>query len=196
MWGALVAGLALAGHPAVAGEKYALLVGVQQYRKSELRSLDFTENDVTDLAEVLKGAGFPEENVVLLTKAHADEERDLRYQPLAQNIRDELDLVLRELREGDTVLVAFSGHGVQFKDDPSAYFCPSDARLKDKGLLIRLEDVYQGLAASKATTRLLIVDACRNDPFGGVPASVDRGTVDLEPAGLGPPPVEAGGQPG
>jgi formylglycine-generating enzyme required for sulfatase activity len=192
----LLAGLvfgAAAADSGWAAEKYALLVGVEQYRKGELRSLDFTENDVTDLAEVLLTSGYPEENVVLLTNAHADAAEDYRFQPIADNIRDELDLVLREVRAGDSVLVAFSGHGVQFADDPSPYFCPSDARLNDKETLIALDEVYHALAESPAAMRLLFVDACRNDPFGGATASADRGAVDLAPSGLGLPAVEEGG---
>src|SRR5262249_39776026 len=116
------------------GEKYALLVGVRQYDKNELRHLPFTEADVIELAQVLKDAGSRAENVVLLTQTGGAE--NSRFLPLAANIRKEMRLLLRHRSRADSVLVAFAGHGVQFKGSEENYFCPMDTRLRDKGTLI------------------------------------------------------------
>jgi len=43
---------------APAGRQYALLVGVKNYDKDQLHSLQYTESDVNDLAAVLKDAGY------------------------------------------------------------------------------------------------------------------------------------------
>src|SRR4051794_18738720 len=48
------------------GEKYALLVGVRQYDPNELRPLAYSEPDVVELEQVLKGAGY--RRVVLMTQ--------------------------------------------------------------------------------------------------------------------------------
>src|SRR4051794_5208674 len=105
----------LAGMPAHSqapgrpGDKYALLVGVRQYDPNELRSLPYAEPDVAELAEVLKGAGY--DQVVALTQTTGA--TNFRFLPTAANIRTTLNGMLQDRQPGDTVLVAFAGHGVQ-----------------------------------------------------------------------------------
>jgi hypothetical protein len=59
-------------------------------------------------------------------------------------------LLLRDLDEDDSVLIALAGHGVQFRGDDESYFCPADARLADKSTLIPLSVVCRALEASGA----------------------------------------------
>ena len=73
--------------------QYALLVGVQNYNKDELRNLDYTENDVNDLAEVLKGAGY--KHLIVLTQSAAANLRDNSLLPTSQNIRLQLRSLAR-----------------------------------------------------------------------------------------------------
>ena len=155
-----------------AGRQYALLVGVKNYNKDELRNLDYTENDVNDLAEVLKGAGY--KRVVVLTQSAAADQRDNALLPTAQNIRDQLRGLLEDRKPGDSVLVAFSGHGVQPRGDKASSFCPMDARVTDPKTLISLADVYKALEECKADARVLLVDACRNDPLAGAAKGVEK----------------------
>lgn len=173
-----LAGIATLAQDAIAteppGQKLALLVAVRQYNKNELHSLKFTENDVDDLAKFLKEAGY--RRVVLMTQTVGADET--RYLPLAANIRKELKGLLEDRQENDSVLVAFSGHGIQFKGDPDSYFCPADARLSDRTSLISTSDVYKLLDASGAGVKLLFIDACRNDPRAEI--SKARAEVDLE----------------
>lgn len=154
--------------PAVAqaprqGERYAFLVGVKTYLPTELRNLECSENDVTELAEVLKASGYRPENIRLLTQAEGN--KNPRFLPLAKNLRDELHELVRARSEADSVIVAFAGHGVQFKNSEESYFCPADARLNDTSTLVPLATVYDELKQCKASFKLLLVDACRNDPF-------------------------------
>ena len=98
------------------------------------------------------------------------------------NIRRELKLLLSELRDDDTLLVAFSGHGVQFKGDDSVYYCPMDARLSDRKSLVSLSEVYAQLDSScKAKDKILLVDACRNDPRSALSKAATE--IELEPVG-------------
>src|SRR5438477_279927 len=62
-------------------------------------------------------------------------------------------------------LIPLAGHGVQFKDDPDHYFCPADAKIADKATLISLNEVYAALEKCPASVKVLLVDACRNDPL-------------------------------
>ena len=70
----------------------------------------------------------------------------------------------QDLGEEDSLLVALAGHGVQFRGESESYFCPADARLADRKTLIPLGEVYKELEASGAGMKVLLVDACRNDP--------------------------------
>ena len=141
------------------GQGYAFLVAGQDYDQKELRPLQYTRNDVTEFYRALLDAGFAQENVVLM---HDGQSKDLL--PEARKIRKELSLLLAGLRPDDSVIVALAGHGVQFRGEPRNYFCPVDAELADRATLIPLDEVYQQLAACKARRKLLLVDACRNDP--------------------------------
>src|SRR5262245_44240872 len=96
---------------AKAGEKYALLVGVRNYDKNELRNLPYSEPDVTELADLLRMAGY--ERVTLLSQTRGSE--DARYLPTAENIWKSLKGLLRDKEKDDNILVAFAGHGVQFR---------------------------------------------------------------------------------
>ena len=130
------------------GRKYALLVGVRAYDKDQLRSLRFTEADVNGLAAVLKVSGY--KRVVLMTQTEAVSAGDNTLEPTSKNIRKKLAAILEDRKPGDAVLVAFSGHGVQFSDQKASYFCPMDADLADNSTLVSLGEVYKALEESQA----------------------------------------------
>ena len=158
------------------GESYALLVGVQKYSEAkELRPLPYSERDVTELARLLRDSGYKADNVVLMTQTAAND--DPRYTPMKKRILKELRLLLADRREDDTVLLAFAGHGVHFSDDQNSYFCPADAELRDRDTLLSLADVYAELEKCRAGVKVLLVDACRNDPFQDVTRAA---RMDLE----------------
>src|SRR4051794_20881591 len=167
---------ALAPQGPRAGEKYALLVGVKAYDPNELHDLAYSEADMTGLATVLGAGGYEPGNVVLMTQALGATKP--RLLPLAANIRKELSLLLRDLEPADSVVVAFAGHGVQFAGEKSTYFCPADAKLADRSTLVPLDDVYKQLEGCKAGLKMLLVDACRNDPR--TRNSRSRSEVELE----------------
>ena len=123
----------------------------------------FESCDVTELAAVLRDGGYKADNVVVMTQAAAND--DPRYTPMKKRILKELRLLLADRREDDTVLLAFAGHGVHFSEDKNSYFCPADAELRDRATLLSLADVYAELEKCKAGVKVLLVDACRNDPF-------------------------------
>jgi hypothetical protein len=144
-------------------QKYALLIGVKNYPKGELRNLSYTESDIEGLAKVLAESGYRRPNIRIMTQAAAAHDPSLN--PTLANIRAALKGWLANRREGDTLLLAFAGHGVQFRGSEVQFFCPADARLVDpKNTLLSLNEVYRQLEACKAGFKLLLVDACRNDP--------------------------------
>jgi formylglycine-generating enzyme required for sulfatase activity len=165
--------------PERSGERYALLVGVGEYISADFNPLKFAEDDVVALAGTLQRSGYKAGNIRLLTQGQGA--RHARYLPFAENIRRELTLLLDMLGEDDHVVVAFAGHGIQPKEgEKDIYFCPSDARIADpkkRENLISLTEVHAKLAACKAGFKLLLVDACRNDPR---PPTRDAGLPDVD----------------
>ncbi len=144
------------------GQRYALLVGVQQYDSKELPDLNYSEADVEALAEVLRVSGYPAANVALLTgKGGA---RDPQRRPTAERIRAELDALLQKCGKDDLVLVAFAGHGIELKETKKYYFCPLGAKFAEPQTLVSLNEIYDKLKGCAAGYKLLLADACRNDP--------------------------------
>ncbi len=145
------------------GARYALLVGCAQYRKSEFKQLPYTDRDVLGFKDALRATGFDEDHIFVVY----DGAKDRRYLPEKAKILEALDFVLDGLRPEDTVVVALSGHGLQFKGDPVSYFAPVDGRVEDKASLIALTGqggLYEKLKACKAKRKLLLINACRNQP--------------------------------
>ncbi len=118
--------ISVAVSPSVFAADYALLVGVEQYGKSTgLNALQYPEDDVEALATLLISSGYQRGNVVVLTQARSLKDADLS--PSLKNIRRELDLILGGLSASDSVVLAFAGHGVKFKNAEPSYFCTVDS---------------------------------------------------------------------
>jgi len=147
-----------------AGKRYALLVGVKEYRHPKLQPLRYTENDVVQLSDLLRGASY--DVVVLCDSTGA---RIKEHQPTLEAIRGQLKTLLAKCEKGDTVLLGLAGHGVQFETSDDSFFCPSDAKPfpDETQTLLSLKHVYQELDKSNAGVKLLLVDACRDDPTLG-----------------------------
>jgi sulfatase modifying factor 1 len=150
-----------------AARRYAVLVGINKYEHDKLPALAYAEADVTELAGILRKAGY---EVTLLTGSTSDD----AHRPTKAHIEKQIHDVLRQCRKGDTALLAFAGHGLQFagsddKDRPDCYFCPQDARpFKDEtATLVSLSRIYAELEKSFAGMKVLLVDACRDDPDAG-----------------------------
>lgn len=146
------------------GQKYAILVGINNYEHEKLPSLKYAEADASELEEVLKSADY---RVTLLTGSSKEEDN----KPTKANIEKKLRSVVRGCRKGDTLIVAFAGHGLQFVGQKDCYFCPQDARPfpTRTDSLVSLNGVYQEIDESFAGMKVLLVDACRDDP------NTDRG---------------------
>jgi formylglycine-generating enzyme len=183
---------------AVRGKKYALLVGVDRYEKgSLLPGLPFPRRDVDALERVFLDAGYEKENVVVMTRERGFEEVDLM--PTAEHIRNQLELMLGGVKAGDSVIVALAGHGVMMLappvEDPNgtprqrSFFCPMDASLANKRLerFVGFDELYKALEGCKATVKLLMVDACRNELLAqpeGRPGGIAMPPPALPPASV------------
>ncbi len=160
-----------------AGKRYALLIGVQKYGSDDLHDLECADKDVHDLADTLRVTGYRKGDVTVLSTRE-------KGAPTVKAIRAAIkEFVERDYRKEDTVLIAFSGHGIQV--GKRFYFCPQGARIpadpKEDDLrgLISVDELYRELKACKAGYRLVLTDCCRNNPYRA-PRKVREVSDDLD----------------
>lgn len=144
---------ALAQPAAPASHKRALLIGNAQYAHSPLRN---PENDARDLGEALRALGF---QVTVLTNA-------TRAQMLEAASR-----FARTLDREALSLVYYGGHGVQIAGRnfllpilPAAASVQSGDDVAAQA--VSLEALMAPLAAARPRFNLVVLDACRDNPFG------------------------------
>jgi uncharacterized caspase-like protein len=143
----------LFGAPALAETRLALVIGNSNYKS--VTPLPNPVNDAKAIADDLKAAAF---DVTL-----AD---DLGQSDLRRAIRDFASKIAA--KGPDTVaLVYYAGHGVQV--DGENFLVPVDARIQREADIpieaVRLADIMSALAAVPSKMRIVILDACRNNPF-------------------------------
>ncbi len=146
---ALAAAAAVIAFDAAAARR-ALVVGNDSYQQAT--PLNNARNDAQTIARELQAAGFV---VTRLLDANRD----------AMN--DALDIFLRKIEKGDEVVFYFSGHGSQ-PAQSGAFLLPVDIRLTGERAIQRdglsVEQLTVDLT-QRARFALVIIDACRNDPF-------------------------------
>jgi sulfatase modifying factor 1 len=156
-WIALACALSVAAGDPRPPHRWAILIGVDDY--THLQDLKFCAADQLALRNQLLQAGFAHDQVVLLH----DRAENNALRPFKSNIQRELEQVLALVEKGDLVVVGFSGHGVHL--DGQSYFCPLDARLDEpRTSMVSILSLYEQLERCPASLKLVLVDACRNDP--------------------------------
>jgi formylglycine-generating enzyme required for sulfatase activity len=141
------------------GRQLALLVACSDYDTNELNKVPYSVKEMSEFKDVLLASGCTAETVVFL-----HDNAGAKLVPIRDNIEKQLRLLINRAEIDDTVIVALNGHGVQFKGDKTAYFCPINAVVAKKDTLVAMEEVFAQLKACRAKKVLLIVNACRNDP--------------------------------
>lgn len=134
---------------AMAERRVALIVADDDYRL--IRPLANPVNDGEAMEAALKKLGF---EVVVETN------RDLR------RMRRALYDFREDAKGTDVALVYFSGHGVEISGDNRLLPVDADASSLDalKRNSLPLEEVREAVAAT-AKVGLIVLDACRSDPF-------------------------------
>ena len=153
---ALIAALAavhLLPAAALAGEKrVALVIGNGDYQK--VPSLANPVSDAKMIAQMLKTAGFDSVEV----------RQDLGVVDFKRAVRDFFDAA----EASDVAVVYYAGHGIQVGE--TNYLIPVDARLASEidiqDETVSLDRILAVLQPAKRL-RLVILDACRDNPFLG-----------------------------
>jgi uncharacterized caspase-like protein len=145
---------AMAAGPAPAAEKrMALVIGNARYPAIPLNN---PENDARVVASTLRRLGFD-----------VQEHVNLPVKRFRQVLRD---YVRRLQNESGVGLLYYAGHGVQI--DGKNYLLPVDINLRDeeeiKDEAVDIDDLFMSkLARAKTKGLIVVLDACRDNPFRG-----------------------------
>jgi hypothetical protein len=145
-------------------KRIALVIGNSNYK---IRPLKNPRNDADDISRSLRFSGF---EIIDL--------RDASLQQMRNGVRQFGDRLINN----DVGLVYYSGHGVEVKG--RNYFIPINAdimredEIADQGLDVAL--VLEKMNTAGKGVNILIVDACRDDPFGRSFRSSSRGLAQMD----------------
>lgn len=134
-------------------KRVALVIGNNDY--NNVSTLEKAVNDAESMGDTLKQIGF---EVIL--------QKDVNY----LNFNKNLQLFFSQLQAGDEALVFYAGHGVEIQGQ--IYLLPTD--IPDaapgqeafvKSLAVSVSNMIDELNRRKVRLSMLILDACRNNPF-------------------------------
>jgi len=155
--------------------RFALVIGNADYEEGALAN---PVNDATDIAQALRDVGF---EVTLL------QNKDLR------SMEDAVENFSRKLRKDGVGVFYFAGHGIQIGGEN--YLIPLKAKLsREKDVRyegLALGKVLNAMAEAESHVNIVIIDACRDNPFYRRWPSTQRGSkfvrgltkVDFPPQG-------------
>jgi formylglycine-generating enzyme required for sulfatase activity len=130
-------------------KRVALVIGVSKYQFAP--SLQNPANDARRIAEALRRLNF-----------QVEESYDADYRTLTQTLRA---FGIRA-QSADAALIFYAGHGVQV--DHENYLLPADAKLEREHDLVYEAlslDLFLGEVSQAKRVGILLLDACRNNPF-------------------------------
>jgi len=143
-----------------------LVIGNSAYETGPLRN---PANDAIDMAQALKELGF---DVVL--------KKNVRHQEMEESIED----FGKKLRRGGVGLFYFAGHGVQVGG--VNYLMPIGAKINKesdvKHRAVSAEKILDEMAYANNGLNIVILDACRDNPFARSMRSTSRGLAIISSA--------------
>ncbi len=155
--------------PLVLAKRVALVVGNAAYADQPLKN---PVNDAKAVSSKLKGLGFE----VMLVENLKKREVGRTLAGFAQKIgRD------------DEVVVFYAGHGLQVRGEN--YLPTVDAKIESEEDVetnsLKLNDLLSKLDESRARVKIVILDACRNNPYSKGFRSLERGLARVQDAPSG-----------
>ncbi len=159
----LILGICLVALPAGAAQRVALVVGNSDYKL--ISPLANPENDAALMAETLREVGFE-----VIEAKNADR------RGMARAIRD-FGKRLRRAGPDAVGLFYYAGHGVQAGG--TNYLIPLGAAVEDEADLeieaVSASWVLGQMESAGNALNVVILDACRNNPFKGAFRAATRG---------------------
>ncbi|MBA3533956.1 MAG: SIR2 family protein [Ardenticatenales bacterium] len=133
-------------------QRWALLVGINEYDDPAVPDLCFCINDVVALEAQLTALGY---TVITLR----DDAPEPHLQPTKENIEARLSLICQSAGENDLILLHLACHGKLLEGKP-VLITKNTHLIKLSKHALPLAEVEAELRASKARRRVLFLDAC------------------------------------
>jgi tetratricopeptide (TPR) repeat protein len=154
-------------------KRYALVIGNSNYNR-EIGILKNPVNDATDVATELRNSNF---EVQLLTNA--------TYIQIREAMRKFQEKLTNGPRDQTVGLFYYAGHGVQYQDEN--YLVPIDASVQFEDDITRMcfpvqRMVLNNMERTNSRMNIVILDACRNNPFPATSRSVGQGLGEMKRA--------------
>ncbi len=139
-------------------KKYALIVGVSRYDDPEIGDLNFAAQDAREVGACLSEVcGFDEVRTLVSGGEH---------EPDHISVVEALHNFAPILNKEDLFLFYFAGHGIHTAN--GSFLLASNSRIRMPELAaVPMPLLQQSLSRLDAAERVLILDACRNDPQQG-----------------------------
>jgi hypothetical protein len=152
----------------MAESRLALVIGQSAYRS--VPALPNPANDAKAMSQLLSDSGF-----------EVSAASDLSQDQLRQKVSEFAGQVAT--RGPDTVaLVFYAGHGLQI--DGENYLVPVDIDVKREADIpiqaVRLNDILNTLTSVPSKMRILLLDACRNNPFPEINKTAGHGLAIVD----------------
>ncbi len=139
--------------PPPADQRIALVIGNSNYQTAP--KLANPGNDAQSMSQLLNSAGFE------VTQA-----TDLTRKDMVRVVQD-FTAKVAERGPGTVAMIYYAGHGVQVEGEN--YLLPVDAKISSSydldGNSLRLVDLMGTLDSISSRMRIVVLDACRNNPF-------------------------------
>src|SRR5712675_673427 len=164
----MAAGILLGSHAAFAESRVALVIGQSNYRA--VVPLPNPANDARAMSQLLGNAGFEVTNA-----------SDLSQNEMREKVGEFAAQVAA--KGPDTVaLVFYAGHGLQI--DGENFLVPVDVDIKREADIplqaVRLNDILNTLTSVPSKMRILMLDACRNNPFPDISKTAGGGLAIVD----------------
>jgi Tfp pilus assembly protein PilF len=170
------------------GARWALVIGLDKYQSPEIPPLQGAVADAKAIAAALvRYADFSPQQVVTLTT-------DGPNKPTAAAIIDKLSELRSAVKPGDLFLFFFAGHGVEVEG--RRFLLTYEVQATSPGALkmssLPVSNLMQELEELKVRDRIIMVDACRDDPLNRGQRQLNVATAVMEAQFTLQPSSEAG----
>jgi uncharacterized caspase-like protein len=145
-------------------ERIALVIGNAAYRTDPL---DNPVNDARLMAQSLREAGFA-------VRVHENLDRRALFAALSD--------FSKRLGENTIAALYYAGHGLQLRD--RNYLIPVDAEIRSEDEIpiagVDIGFLLNRMGTARSRINIVILDACRNNPFAGKGGNIAQGLAQME----------------
>ncbi|MDD2699369.1 MAG: caspase family protein [Arcobacteraceae bacterium] len=140
-------------------KNWLIAIGTEKYDNTD--EIKYSKNSTDGFVKVAqKTLGISERNTYSL----------IEEKSTSGAIKDNLEMLLKNVKDGDTIYFYYSGHGIPVLPDNEPYILPKDKmpEMIGKDDFFKLRNIYKMLSDSKAKKVVAIVDSCFSGATNGV----------------------------